>query len=160
MPVTTVGFMGCVPLAANTILTLKIKKMELNAQNVMNVFNDCMFQYEHMDNGNLKEEHKNRLKVSEGVRLKVGFDSDKLIKHREDIQSMLSELPSAFHQSTGGGYSFLNACVTKDGTQWGEHQNVEELMCLGLATDLVSFPLPKDMWSILPGGMPYFTVKS
>ena len=51
-------------------------------------------------------------------------------------------------------WSFLSAIDTIDGTQWAQHQNVDELMCLGLAIGRVKFLLPREMWN----GMPYFSI--
>jgi hypothetical protein len=62
------------------------------------------------------------------------------------------------HQDAGGA-TFLNACVDKNGTQWGEHRNIDQLLCLGIAIGKVSFPMPKEMWSMLPGGMPFVQYK-
>jgi hypothetical protein len=36
---------------------------------------------------------------------------------------------------------------------------MDELVCLGLAIGKVEFQMTRDMWSILPGGVPYFSVK-
>jgi hypothetical protein len=65
-------------------------------------------------------------------------------------------LPKEF--KTGGGASFMNACMTVEGELWGQHQNIDELLCLGLAINKVKFFIPKEMWSALPGGMPFFVV--
>jgi hypothetical protein len=54
--------------------------------------------------------------------------------------------------------SFLNACMTKDDNQWGEHQNMEQLLALGIAIGYARILLPRNMWSVLPGGVPYFSV--
>ena len=73
---------------------------------------------------------------------------------------MLSELPDEFRVSGGGGWSFLQACNDRHGTQWtGFHQAMEELFMLGMAAGLVTELLPRDLWDALPGGMPYYAVK-
>ncbi len=95
---------------------------------------------------------------AEGVRGKFLFVKKKVEEKREDIRSMLSDLPDNFHKSKGGGWSFLNGCVTKDGTQWGEQRDVDDLICLGIAVGFVTFQLPREMWESLPGGVPYFVV--
>ena len=58
----------------------------------------------------------------------------------------------------GGGWSFLQACVDKNGNHWGEHSNMEELFCLGIAIGKVESLLPRDMWKVLPGGVPYYVI--
>jgi hypothetical protein len=120
--------------------------MELNAENVNNVFMDCLFR----DN----EDTTNHIK-SNGIRNNVGFHSERLKQHEQDIKSMLDCLPLEFHKDTGGGTTFLNACMDKNGKHWGEHINMEKLFLLGNALNLSKWLMPKEMWSVLPGGMPY-----
>jgi len=86
------------------------------------------------------------------------FDSAKIEEHKDDIIEMLDGLPPQFKRSCGGGWSFINACDDKDGVQWGEHSNIEQLLALGIAIGKVNFGFPREMWNILPAGMPYFTV--
>ncbi len=96
--------------------------------------------------------------LAQGVVSKFAFRKNNLEAHREDVASLLRCLPDEFHKDKGGGWSFLNGCMDKDGVQWGEQRDVDTLICLGLALGLVSFPMPRDMWSVLPGGVPYFVV--
>lgn len=94
----------------------------------------------------------------EGIINTIGFHPERIQQHAEDIYDMLKQLPSEFMKTGGGGHSFLAACVDKNQQQWGEHQNMEELMLLGLAIKKVQYCLPREMWSVLPGSMPYFVV--
>jgi hypothetical protein len=72
---------------------------------------------------------------------------------------MLSDLPDEFQASGGGGWSFLNACMTKTGEQWtGMHPTMDKLFMLGIAAGKARWLMPRDMWSVLPGGMPYVSV--
>ena len=41
----------------------------------------------------------------------------------------------------------------------GMYSNVDQLVCLGNAIGKVKFLMPRDMWPILPGGMPYIAIK-
>lgn len=129
--------------------------MELNSDNVKTVFMDSLFTDEEAKN---ITEDSEFLVVAEGVTTKVGFNPDRLLSHKEDVKTMLYELPEAFFKDSGGGWSFLNAITTKDGTQWAEHKNVDQLLTLGLGLNLVSYLMPREMWKILPGAMPYFVV--
>lgn len=123
--------------------------MELTAENVQKIMFDCFFK-----NG---EDTSNHVK-GQGIRGPMGFNPVRLEHHKADIQSLLNQLPNEFMETGGGGYSFLNGCMTSNGNQWGEQSNVDELICLGVAIGKVSFPMPREMWSFLPGGMPYFVV--
>lgn len=96
--------------------------------------------------------------IAKGVMCHLGFHPERLKEEEDNISSMLEQLPDSFMESGGGGMSFLNACLDRNGRQWGEHQSIDKLICLGMAIGRVVFPLPRDMWSSLPGGMPYFTV--
>lgn len=94
----------------------------------------------------------------EGVLHNYGFHPERLRSHKEEIVALLNELDPVFHASGGGGMSFLNACVDKNGHQWGEHIHIEQLYALGAAVGAASFPLPKALWGALPGGMPYISI--
>jgi hypothetical protein len=96
--------------------------------------------------------------AAEGITTKFGFHPERLEAHRADVRSMLMQLPEAFMKSKGGGMTFLNACNTREGHQWGEHRDMETLFALGMGLGYVSYPMPREMWSVLPGGMPYITV--
>lgn len=91
----------------------------------------------------------------EGITREFIFDVGRLEENRAAILEQIDALPWEF----ANGWSFLNACINKNGDQWGEHYNVEELMVLGIAIDKIEICLPKQFWAILPGGVPYFQVK-
>ena len=72
---------------------------------------------------------------------------------------MLEQLPDKFHKEKGGGWSFLNLCMDKYRRQWTDlHSVCDMLVCLGIATGHLSFPMPRDLWNISPGEMPYVVV--
>lgn len=119
--------------------------MRLSAKNVTSVFEDCLF----IDGEDMSTAIK-----AEGITATFGFHPERLKKHKEDVSDMIDDLPDEFKE----GWSFLNACVTKDGDQWGEHNNIEQLLTLGLALGLARYCLPRSMWKALPGGMPYFSI--
>lgn len=123
--------------------------MELTCENVEKVFMDCLF-------GNTED--KSDAILVDGIVAKYGFNPSKIELHKEEIRAMLSELPDSFKPNSGGGMSFLNACMTKANHQWGEHRNMEQLFSLGIAAGFVTYCMPREMWNILPGGVPYLTV--
>lgn len=131
----------------------------LTAKKVQEVTADCMFEESEIKFDADGEPVLPRTPfLAEGVVLTLVLDPMRVEKNKEKIRTFLKELPDTFHVDKGGGWSFLQACVDKDGVQWGEHRSVEALMCLGLATGFVKLPLPKEVWSALPGGLPYFMV--
>lgn len=123
---------------------------KLNPQRVSAIFMDCLFRE--------GEDTSNHIKA-EGVIITVGFHPERLASHKDGIEEMLGELPDEFKQSTGGGWSFLNACNDKNGNQWtGEHRVMEQLFLLGIAIGKVKIQLPREVWPALPGGLPYLVV--
>ncbi|MBI3336258.1 hypothetical protein HYZ98_01680 [Candidatus Peregrinibacteria bacterium] len=95
--------------------------------------------------------------VVDGVQGRVSFNADRLGHHRAEIEALLSELPDEFRKSTGD--SFLRACQDKYGRLWtGEHTVVDELLMLGMGIGKFRFLLSRDLWALLPGGMPYYVL--
>ncbi|HDZ26958.1 hypothetical protein LCGC14_2176970 [marine sediment metagenome] len=126
--------------------------MELTSKNVNKIFMDCLFEEDNEEN------RKNSI-VVEGLVNKFGLNPVAIKKHKKDIYSMLKQLPKNFQKNGGGGWSFLNACNREDGTQWtGLHATMEQLVVLGIASEYVKYTMPREMWKILPGGVPYFSV--
>jgi len=121
--------------------------MKLNIKNVEQIFMNCL-------NNNRSD---NEIIIN-GVAHSFSFNPDKIEKYKDNIYSMLKELPKEFHKETGDGWSFLNACMDKNNNQWGEHRNIEQLFALGMACEIVKCVMPKELWSALPGGMPYYVV--
>lgn len=130
--------------------------MNLTAENVHRIFTDCLFTTEEVKaaNGNPSE-----AVLAEGISISVGFHPERLRGHREEIASMLSELPENFMESKGG-WSFLMACNTRNNVQWGEHRNMQELFLLGIGLGMVRSLTPREHWEMLPRGMPYYVVNT
>ena len=125
-------------------------KTVLNAEQVNAVFTDCLFQ-----DGEDTSKHVK----AEGIVRNVGFHPARLESHKTEIVAMLDELPEQFQEKSGGGWSFLNACNDKHGNQWtGLHQTMEQLFQLGIGIGKVKSALPRELWSLLPGAMPYYIV--
>ena len=124
--------------------------MNLTSENVEQVFMDCLFK-----DGEKTDDHIK----AEGITSTIGFHPDRLATHKKDVQSMLHCLPDDFHSKGGGGMSFLNACNDKDGHQWTDfHQRMEQLFQLGIGLKLAKWQMPRQMWAMFPGGMPYVVV--
>lgn len=124
----------------------------LDPEKVNAIFVDCLFKEGEDTSKHIK---------AEGVVRNVGFHPERLESHKAEILAMLDELPDEFKKSGGGGMSFLNACNDKHGNQWtGLHQRMEQLFQLGIGVGKVKCLMPREMWSVLPGGMPYYAVTS
>lgn len=124
--------------------------MVLSATRVEQIFHNCLFE---------EGEDTSSAVIANGITCNVGFNPVRLAEYKKEIRDMLFELPDEFKKTHGGGWSFLQACMKKNGEQWtGVHQRMEELFQLGLATGVVEEQLPRDVWDVLPGGMPYYVV--
>ena len=96
--------------------------------------------------------------LGDGVMRSAGFHPERLESHKPEILALLHELSDDFWEGKGGGMSFLNACVDRHDNQWGEHINIDQLLMLGTATGQAKILMPRAMWGMFPGGMPYFSV--
>lgn len=124
----------------------------LTADNVSTLFLACMADVETNDDDYM---------IVEGITASFALNRAAINERAEEITEMLKQLPDDFHEGKGGGMSFLNMCLDRDGNQWtGMHLRMQELVVLGLATNEVSLPLPRLFWDALPGGMPYIVVKT
>jgi hypothetical protein len=124
--------------------------MQLTVDNVTAIFSDCLFK---------ADEPLDNFVKAEGLSMNCGFHPVRLESHRADVLSMLKELPDPFMQTEGGGWSFLNACMTKDGELWtGQHAIMEQLFVLGIGLNLCQWLTKRELWESLPGGMPYVVV--
>lgn len=99
-----------------------------------------------------------------GIHTTARFDPERLAAATEQIDAWLTLLPTEFHATAaggGGGWSFLNACQDINGVLWtGLHAIVEQLLLLGIARGRVVCQMPRELWEILPGGMPYYVINS
>lgn len=95
----------------------------------------------------------------EGIVRSLAFNNARIADHAAEIGELLAELPDEFLLTKGGGWTFLNACNDRHGHLWtGEHRTMESLFCLGIAAGKAKWLMPRDMWDVLPGGMPYVAV--
>ncbi len=124
--------------------------MNLDAGRVNEIFMSCLFK---------EAEDKSNYTVGQGVMNKCGFHPERLESYRQEVKELCSELPDEFHQGKGGGMSFLNACMDRHGNHWAEHPTIDMLFILANALGIASFCMPREMWGMLPGGMPYLVFK-
>lgn len=126
---------------------------ELTSANVEAIIKDCLFKDDLPE-----EEMMARAVIVPGIVNKWGFVPEKLEEHKTEIIEMLDQLPDEFKTSKGGGWSFLNGCMRKDGEQWGEQPSVDQLFSLGQGIGVVKCQVPRELWSMFPGGVPYYQV--
>ncbi len=94
--------------------------------------------------------------IIEGMTMKFGLHPDRVKAHAAEIHDLIAKIVADdFLVGKGGGYTFLNLCMDRDGEHWGEHKNCEELIVLGMAVGRAGYCLPREVWSVLPGSVPY-----
>ena len=122
----------------------------LSPQRVLTAYKACLF--------NDGEDTSNHIPV-EGIMFSVGFHPGRLKMRTPEIAAMLRELPDEFKVDQGGGMSFLDACMDRNGRLWtGDHATMDKLFQMGVAVGIAKCLLPREMWEALPGGMPYYSV--
>lgn len=119
----------------------------IDANEVTRVFMSCLF-----NDGEPTDPHV----LAEGPLGRFGLHPERLEAARGAVRGWLEQLAPVF--SVGGGGSFLHLSFDASGEQWGEHKHAQELIVLAQALGLASCLLPRDVWSSLPGGMPYYRV--
>ena len=125
---------------------------------VEEILKDCLYREDELPEPNTPPEGCVRVR---GVVHNYGFHPERLESHRDEIRGFLDLLPATFHVGRGDGWSFLNACVDKDGNQWTSQQtSVEALFCLAIGLGMAEWKLPREMWAMLPGGVPYVSVNT
>lgn len=127
--------------------------MELTAANVNAVFLDCLFKDEEASNQAFVA--ANAVMV-EGIMSTFGLHHGRVESHKADILDLINQLPESFHNN---GWTFLNLPTDHRGELWGQQQDAEQLYVLGASLGVAEFLMPRPMWHILPGGVPYINFK-
>lgn len=125
--------------------------MLIDPNRIHDIFHDCLFR---------DDEDHSKFISAEGLTVKVGFHPERLNSYADEVHEILLNLPDSFQEGKGGGMSFLYMCMDKEEEQCMEQPTAQELMLLGLGTGWVTLPLPRALWSVLPGGVPYVMVNS
>ncbi len=98
----------------------------------------------------------------EGIMIEFVFRPEVIEKYRQEIRDMAVELPKQFFDVKNGGeggWSFLEMCNDYRGEQWtGLHMVMEGLCALIIGAGYGEWLLPRPLWQLLPGGMPYIVI--
>lgn len=143
------------------VAAVEKKTTRLTSDAVETLISKCLFTEEEAEGREMEDIAREAVLVFNVANNGVGFHPGRLEESREKIVALLNELPVNFREgSGGGGWSFVNAVLTRDGgeEEWGEHLHADMLVCLGLAIGRVRFCLPRELWSLLPNGAPFFVV--
>lgn len=125
------------------------------AERVKNTFYDCMFKTAEEANEHVE---KGTIVTSKGMRVIVAFHPERLKGHEEGILALMNEVVhDKFYRDGGGGMSFLDLCVDKNGNQWTDlHQTMDQFFQLAQAIGHAGFcTQDPGLISLMPGGMPF-----
>lgn len=123
------------------------------AEKIRDIIRSSFFTDEEVNSGMTKDAI-----LVDGVTTKFGFHPARIQERKEDILRILRDVVSDdFIEGKGDGSSFMTLVIDKDGNHWGEHSDVQSLVCLAIAAGYAKYTLPRAMWGMLPGAMPYIT---
>lgn len=118
------------------------------------LFMDCLFKSEELIDG--KPANGLEPVVAEGITQTVGFHPARIEAAKPAVVEVIKRMHDNFLKSKGGGWSFLNLCNDRDDNQWANlHRTMEQFVQLAIGCGLGGYLMPREMWSIMPGGMPY-----
>lgn len=119
----------------------------LTEQHVKDVFKDCL----------VKDDEKETVSPVFVEGMAAGFHPRRLEVRRQEIHDMLSELPDEVRSK--GGVSLSVARMDRHGKQWSRLPVSQMMLAqLGAAIGEVKYPMPADVWAVLPDGMPHIIV--
>ena len=131
----------------NHIHHREVIKEILNAETVKQIFTDTL-----AENNKVCEEEAQEV---EGVQLHVFFCRQKLKHYADQIKTMLKQMNHKYKE----GWTFLNFVENGLEFQWTSlHLDADMLLCLGLAHNYIEYCAPRELWSHLPGGVPYIRI--
>lgn len=143
-----------IPLAQEELINQimdEIKEQELNKplspKKVQQIFRNCLFKEEELENNQPLCDFTE----AEGIKHNAFFHTGRLNSYKKEINEILDCIPNI-----DKGVYFTNLCFNKDGNLWtGDHNIIEQLIILGIGSETLSYPLKKDLWFLLPDGLPY-----
>lgn len=91
----------------------------------------------------------------EGIVSNFALHPERLESHRAEVLAICKELlTDEFIVGKGGGWTFLNLCMSRTGEMLG-HRTSEALYVLAAGLGFARSLMPREMWDALPGGVPY-----
>jgi hypothetical protein len=123
-----------------------MRSSKLTTANVETVFQKCLFPKDRAD--------FDHAIVVDGTQECFAFEVEKIQENRDQIHSMLSELPESFIEGVGEGGSFFLAGFDRYGNEWAAHHGeMEKLFALGKASGDIEVIVEDGV-----GGLPIFLV--
>lgn len=128
-----------------------IASVGLSEEKVRALYEKCLLSEEDF-NG---EELKGNFAIGEGVKFTSLFSAERLNKYRDKIGECISGLPRKIEE----GISFNKLTRDKCSYAWTQDTKVADMLVqMGMATDMLYFPAPREDWEHLPGKVGYVAV--
>ena len=129
----------------------------IDSSRVTDLLKDSLFRGEEIPEG---QQVPDDAVLVDGVINRFALHPERLQSHDHEVAAMIDDLPIEFFgvdDGGGGGWSFLNLCMTRGGQQWtGLHMVQEQLLALAIGLKRAKLQ-PRHQWPMMPGGMPYIT---
>ena len=93
--------------------------------------------------------------VVESVISTFVFHPERLVLFRDKIKEILKQAPASFHVGTGGGSSFLQLVTHLNKDNRSDQSAANMLVAVAIGLDMALLTPTKDMWSVMPGCVPY-----
>ncbi len=126
----------------------KIKEpSKISADRVTKLFSECKLKESDFDEDGLTC----NFYIGEGVQGKSVFSIPRLNEHREELDQYISQLRDIDHAP-----SFKEFFYDADGNKWTEETVVVDMLVqLGMASNMLFFTMPEQLWPYLPEGIPF-----
>lgn len=92
-----------------------------------------------------------------GKFLNAIFDPHCIKKYQGNIREILALMNERFMKGENKGGSFRDFCVDKNEKEWGDYTACDQLLCLGIATNMIVLCSNPDKKSI-PAWTPFFYI--
>lgn len=127
-----------------------MEKQGISERVVCELYRSCLFNSNEIKDGIPTEDFS----IGEGIKTTAIFNSKRLNEHKEKIVNVIDHIHDIYL-----GPHFLQLCVDDNGLLWtGNHGVVDQLVQLGIATGVLEYTVPREMWEYLPEGLPYVCV--
>lgn len=123
----------------------------ISEEKVTSLYKRCLLNEDDFDGDDLKE----NFAVGEGINFTSVFSVDRLNKYRNKISECISMLPRKIEE----GISFSKLTRDKCSYAWTQEKDVADMLVqMGMATNMLYFPAPREDWEYLPGKVGYVAV--
>lgn len=137
--------MGAKRIIANVA---KVKEpSKLSAERISSIYSDCLLRESDFDEDGLTC----NFYEGNGVCGKAVFSIPRLNEHREELDDCISQI-----HDIDKAPSFTEFYYDADGNKWTEETVVVDMLVqMGMASSMLFYTLPEQLWEYLPDGVPF-----